>query len=54
MQNFAPLFISGNDKKKKLTLLSQYKLAFTGRNMLMPLQILEKIFKKLGAMLIQT
>jgi hypothetical protein len=45
MQNFAPLFISENGKKKQLILLSQYKLEFTGRNMLTPLQIQENIKK---------
>jgi hypothetical protein len=41
MQNYTPLVISGkdNNKQKHLTLiLSQCKLAFTGRNMLMALK----------------
>jgi hypothetical protein len=46
MQNYAPLVISGNDKNKQLALLSQCKLAYTGRNMLMPLQIRKNILKK--------
>ncbi len=37
MHNYTPFVISGNDKNKQLTLLSQRKLAFTGRNMLMAL-----------------
>jgi hypothetical protein len=37
--NYTPLVISGNDKSKQLTLLSQCKLAFTGRNMSMALEI---------------
>jgi hypothetical protein len=37
MHNYTPLVISGNDKNKQLTLASQCKLAFAGRNMLMAL-----------------
>jgi hypothetical protein len=36
-QLYTPLVISGNNKNKQLTLLSQCKLAITGRNMLMVL-----------------
>jgi hypothetical protein len=31
MNNYTPLAISGNDKNKQLTLLTQRKLAFTAR-----------------------
>jgi hypothetical protein len=31
MHNFIPLVISGKDKNKQLTLLTQRKLAFTGK-----------------------
>ncbi len=34
MNNYTPLVISGNDKNKQLTLLSQRKLALTVRNTL--------------------
>jgi hypothetical protein len=34
MNNYTPLMISGNDKNKQLTLLSQRKLALTTRNTL--------------------
>jgi hypothetical protein len=34
MNNYNPLMISGNDKNKQLTLLSQRKLALTARNTL--------------------
>jgi hypothetical protein len=37
MHNYTTLVISGNDKNKQLTLLSQCKLAFSERNMLMAL-----------------
>ncbi len=37
MHNYTPLVISGNDKNKKLTLLSQRKLALTARNTLFEL-----------------
>jgi hypothetical protein len=33
MHNYTPLVISGNDKNEQLTLLSQFELAFTGKNM---------------------
>jgi hypothetical protein len=33
IQIYTPLLISRNDKHKQLTLLSQRKLALTGRNM---------------------
>jgi hypothetical protein len=39
MHNYTPLVISGNGKNKQLTLLSQCKLALTGRNMSMALEI---------------
>ncbi len=35
MHNYTPLVISGNDKNKQLTLLSQCKHALNGRNMWM-------------------
>jgi hypothetical protein len=34
VHNYTPIVISGNDKNKQLTLLSQCKLALTGRNKL--------------------
>jgi hypothetical protein len=34
MHNYTPLVISGNDKNKQLTLLSQRKFALTARNTL--------------------
>jgi hypothetical protein len=37
MHNYTPLVISGNDKNKQLTLLSQRKLALTERNTLFAL-----------------
>jgi hypothetical protein len=37
MHNYTPLVISGNDKNKQLTLLSQSKLALTGINTLFAL-----------------
>ncbi len=33
MHNYTSFMISGNDKNKQLTLLSQSKLAFSGRNL---------------------
>jgi hypothetical protein len=37
MHNYTQLVISGKNKNKQLTLLSQCKLALTGRNMFMAL-----------------
>jgi hypothetical protein len=37
MHNYTPHVISGNDKNKQLTLLSQCKLTFNGRNMFIAL-----------------
>jgi hypothetical protein len=37
MHNYTPLVINMNDKNKQLTLLSQRKLALTGRNTLFTL-----------------
>jgi hypothetical protein len=47
MHNYTQLLISGNDKNKQLTLLSQRKLALTGRNMLMALLNSEGHLKKI-------
>jgi hypothetical protein len=38
MHYYIPLVISGNDKNKQLTLLSQRKLALTARNTLFALK----------------
>jgi hypothetical protein len=38
MHNYTPLVISGNDKNKQITLLSQRKLALTARNTLFVLK----------------
>jgi hypothetical protein len=57
MHNYTPIVISGNDKNKQLTLLSQCKLAFTGRNTLIVGSVnseghLKNIYKK-GATCVQ-
>jgi hypothetical protein len=51
MHNYTLIVISGNDKNKQLTLLSQCKHAFTGRNTLMVVSVnseghLKKYIKK--------